>query len=444
MFGKPGVKIGLFLSQSEMYKIDKVTCLSQTVSIIGSVGTDYEQLADSLNPSTALVAVNDIHPLITPENISSCFRDADMMGINDYSASLAYKKDQRVSYLGKYYKALQDNTNHAPTETAYWAEVSIVSEQLTRIVQAATNKMLASVFDKKQINQTVKSIVDDFYLFDGRADSINLNPNLNRLVGFRIIVKNPEDINIVIKKIGAQFSAATGTIPIKLYHSSNAIAPVATADLAYDTAGKVKWFDSTLTMDSVSTLNDTGGVWYLVYNEASIPNMQSTRKDLDLVNSPGCSACDKPYFDMYTKRSSYVDVQPFYVTEGNFTDGQLWDPAKEIHVNENNFGLNFSMTVECDLSDFICRNKNSFANALAYQVAADILQQFCYSSRLNQIKENVSSDAHYALHGDKNTNNKGLMKDLEQKIAAVSFSISELNDICLPCENKKRIHYRTI
>lgn len=431
-----------------MYTISKISCLTETIGIIGGVGTDYSDvIADALNPATALVVVNDIHPLITPENISSCLRDATTMGINEWSNSTAYLKNQKVSLSGKYYKALRNNTNKSPlTEAADWVEVSLINEQLIRLINASANKMLKSVFDKKQINQTVKSILDDFYLFDGRADNINLNANLNRLVGFRISLKDPRDINIIIHKIAAQFVGSADTIPIKLYHSSVINEPVLEVDLAFTNNGNVEWFDiADMKLNYVADNTDSGGVWYLVYNEADIPGLQSTKKEeRNFVYGPACGSCLQTYQNMYAKRSKYMVVQPFYVNEGNFTAGQLWDESKEMYVEDNNFGLNLSMSAECDLSDFICRNKHQFANALAYQVACDLLQEFTHSMRNNRLEEKVKHDAYFALHGDKNTNNYGLKAELEKAIKAVSFNISGINEICLPCENKKRFHYKAI
>lgn len=431
-----------------MYTISKIACLTETIGIIGGIGTDYSDvIQDALNPSTALVVVNDIHPLITPENISSCLRDANTMGINAWNNSTAYLKNQKVSFSGKYYKALRNNSNKSPdTNTLDWSEVSLINEQLTRIINSSANKMLKSLFDKKQINQTVKSLLDDFYLFDGRADNINLNANLNRLVGFRITLKEQSDINVIIQKIAAQFVGTAATIPIKLYHSSVFNEPVAEVSLSFSNNGNVQWFDiEDLRLDYVADNTDSGGVWYLVYNEASIPGLQSTKKeDRDFVNGPPCGSCLQTYQNMYVKRSKYVDIQPFYVNDGNFTDGQLWDESKEIYVEDNNFGLNLSMSAECDLSDFICRNKHQFANALAYQVACDLLQEFSHSMRNNYLEEKVKHDAYFALHGDKNSNNYGLKAELEKTIKAVSFNISGINEICLPCENKKRFHFKAI
>lgn len=430
-----------------MYQNSKINCLKETIGIIGHAGTDYTDIiAESLNPSTAVILVNDVHPLITVENLSSCFRDETLLGINAWSNSVEYKKGQKVKLNNKYYKALQASTNNNPaSEVTFWQEISLLTEQLSSIIDASCNKLLMSIFDAKQIHQTVKSILDDFYLFDGRADNINLNANLNRLVGFRIDVKEPKDLNIVISKICAQFVGTADTIPIKVFHSSVINEPVFEVELEYSTSGKAEWFDiNDLNLNYISDLNDTGGVWYIVYNEADIPNLQSTKKERNIYLGPPCGTCLATYQEMYAKRSKYMSVQPFYVNEGNFTPGELWDEANEIYVEENNFGLNLSISIQCDLSDFICRNKLQFANALAYQVGCDILKEFIHSNRNNYLEEKVKSDAYYALYGDKNTNYGGLKSELDKKIKAVSFNISSLNELCLPCENKKRFHYRAI
>ncbi len=428
-----------------MYQKSEIACLAETISINGSVGTDYEQLSDSLSPITAIENVNDVHPLITPENISSCFRNADTMGINAWSSSTPYLKNQRVSHSSKIWKAKQNNTNQSPTapNSVYWEEVSIVSSRLTEIVSSACNKMLKKVFEFKQLNQTVKTILEDFYLFNGRADISNMNANLNRLVGLRINVRDPKDIALLIKQVSLQLVGDEAQFNIYLFHSSNKNS-IHTIEVNYQENGTVKWFDTNKLLSYVSTNIDSGGCWYLVYSEADINGSQSLKKDKDFVTPPDCSSCDFTYYTNYVKRSQFVDIQPFYVDEGKYNSGELWDIENEVYVNNNNFGLNFSMTAQCDLSNFICRNKNVFAEALAYQVAIDILGEFCNTTRSNQLADKVRSDAYFALKGDKNTMDSGLIKEYEKKIKSVSFNISDLNKNCLPCENKPRIKYGAI
>lgn len=428
-----------------MYQISEISCLAETIAIKGSVGTDYEQLSDSLAPATAVVTVNDVHPLITPENISSCFRSADTMGINAWSNSVAYLKNQRVSHSGKYYRAKIDGINQNPTsQTTYWEEISLISTALSEIVDSACNKMLRKLFQIKQLNQTVKTILDDFFLFTGKADSTNLNANLNRLVGFVITPKNASDISVVLKQISLQFIGNFSNLEIHLYHSSKTT-PVHTITVdSYNDNGSVKWITANKILNYISSTTDPGGCWYLVYSESNINAAQSLKKDTNYVVNPGCASCDYAYYQQYTKRSKYIDVQPFYVNQGNYTNGELWDIANEIYVDNNNFGLNFSMTAQCDLSNFICRNKEHFADALAYQVGIDILNEFCSSTRNNQLADKIKSEAYFALNGDRNTMYSGLNKEYDNALKTLSFDISSINNVCLPCENKKKISYRAI
>lgn len=433
-----------------MYSIDKINCLKSTIAIIGSgMGRDYNGIiSERLNPSTAIVVVEDEHPLINIENIASCMRSSELIGVQPWSGSVNYKKKQIVLFDLKYYKAKTNNLDKSPsTNPNDWEEISIVSEQLERIVNSACNKLLNSVFEHKKLNNTVKTIVDDFYLFNGRADIQNMNPNLGRLVGFRIDLKDAKDLVAIINKIGVQFVGPAATIPIKLYHTSKQ-QPVATIEIEHTSTGNFIWktidVDNGLRLDYVSDLIDAQGTFYITYNEASVPGLQSLKKELNLTEMPACSGCDRNYYEAFMKRSRYLDIQPFYVDSDNFTDGQLWDESNEIYVNSNNFGLNLSFSIQCDLSDFICRNKRVFANALSMQITVDILKAFTTSTRTNQLSEKVSNDAYYALYGDKNTNNFGLIGELSKRIKAVSFDISELNVNCLPCESKSRIKHIAI
>lgn len=96
--------------------------------------------------------------------------------------------------------------------------------------------------------------------------------------------------------------------------------------------------------------------------------------------------------------------------------------------------MNFKIQVGCDISDLICRNKLAFADALRKQVIHDLIRDMAFSMRDNQKKEKVSQMAHYALENKEN-NTKGIVKELEEAVKAVSFDLSSLSSVCLPCND---------
>jgi hypothetical protein len=141
------------------------------------------------------------------------------------------------------------------------------------------------------------------------------------------------------------------------------------------------------------------------------------------------------------QRNKYVNVQPFYVNSP--TPGELWDETTEVLVNDSNFGINLQFSIQCDISNWLCQNTNVFAGALMQQVTVELLNQMAFSLRSNTLKERAAQLAASALDNQEGGQH-GEAKKLTQAIAAMSFDLSRVNSICLPCDTRNTVKMSSV
>lgn len=398
-------------------------------------GTQYEKLDPALTDGI-LFDLHDVHPLIEMENLVNSYRTATKLGYDVYQTDKTYSIKDRVLFGGKAFESLIDNNtgNDPNILPAKWKYVNVLSEQLLDSIASSIDKTIQSVFIRKKLNSLVKTIVDDFRLYDGRGEVTNKNANNGRFVGFKIMLHQEEDLVVNLPKIAFQFDLPCPDLKLYLFNTSQ-LEPVAVIPFNYNQAGIVKWFNTTLSLQAFED-----GDYILGYFESNLaPGAQSIKKETNLVSPQLCGTCNHTDFKLFKTRSEYMDLQPLYVEASHLNGTELWDESYEVYLEKNNWGMNIQFTVNCDLTDFIISNKMLFAEALSKQAAADILLSMQFSSLDNQQLMKLKSQLNYALYGNKENFNKGLIADAEKAIAALDFDLSNLNRVCLPCNESKTI-----
>jgi hypothetical protein len=133
-------------------------------------------------------------------------------------------------------------------------------------------------------------------------------------------------------------------------------------------------------------------------------------------------------------------MHPFSVASVNLpAKGTMWDVTLNQYDYDTNFGLNMQLTVKCDISDFICRQKALFTELIQVGVAVEIIDQIRYSKRLNYIESINQNYVIRELEGDQATHNVGLFKQKDRLVKAINFDLSDMDTPCMPCKNKKGI-----
>lgn len=400
-------------------------------------------LSSNLTQTESGMYFQQIHPLLTLDNLQSIAPDFQNYNWQVHDANKPYKSGEVVRVDDSLYKAIQN----VPAETDildadYWTETNPFSEWLEEKTKASIVKLVNKFINTKLADKATKSLIENKTLFDGTGRLTNKVENRNKLVGFEIDTVRSKGVTVKIDKIGLQMTEP-GSYTLYIFHSSNP-EPIYTLTFEKTKANSLEWFkpkdDILLPYESAST--DAGGSWYLVYKQSELPeNAQAIYKDRDWSTGP-CKACSRSEFLAYQAWSKYIEVHPFYISED-----EEFGPEIMNFTYDKNYGINLEVSAYCDLTDFIIKQRAMFQDVLSKQVAIDFLREFAYNPNVRTNRHSINAsklDILTELDGDANSmRQSGLSYELDIALKALSVSTQGLDRICLPCVNNG-IKYRSI
>ena len=414
------------------------------------------KISDELTKSESGIYFQQIHPLLTLDNILSIAPDFKNIAFPEYSEFAEYKKGNIVSSESTLYKALQDSTGKAVTDTEYWAETNPFSEWLEKKTRASIQKAITRFITDKMVKGATKELFENRTLFDGTGRITDTIKNRKNLVGFEIIPVRSKGVTTKISKIGLQFTEP-GEYTIYIMHSSNA-EPLYTIKLNKIRKNSIEWFDlDEIYLPYESLSNDAGGSWYICYFQSELPEgSQAIRKDRDWSKGP-CNACSRREYEAWMAWSKYLEIHPFYVNEelvekpNEDEDTEvpfyMWDIESNQYTYDTNYGINLEISISCDLTDFIIKQRQLFQDVIAKQLAVDMLREFAYNSNVRTNRHSINAsrvDILYEIDGDSASMKKsGLSYQLEQAFKSIELRTEGLDRVCLPCVNNG-IKYRSI
>jgi hypothetical protein len=409
------------------------------------------KISDALTVSESGLYFQQIHPLLTLQNMSCIAPDFNNITFPEYNSEKEYSKGNVVDYQGTQYKALQKAQGKQPDiESEYWVETNLFSEWLESKTKASIQKAIARYCNEKTVEGTNKPLCESRTLFDGTGRLVDTVKNKKNLVGFEIVPVRAKGVTTKINKICLQFTKA-GEYTLYLMHSSMD-EPIKTIKLTKIRDNSAEWFTvNDLYLPYQSEDNDAGGSWYLCYFQSELPEgSQAIRKNKDWSKEP-CGSCSRRELLAWMAWSKYLEIHPFFVNEEliNTEDESLhlWDAENNQYTYDNNYGLNLEVTVSCDITDFIVEQRMMFQDVIAKQVAVDMLREFAYNSNVRTNRHSINAsrlDILYEVDGDSSSMKKsGLSYQLDMAFKAIKLSTSGIDRVCLPCRNNG-IKYRTV
>lgn len=420
------------------------------------------KISDALTVSESGLYFQQIHPLLTLQNLSCIAPDFKNIEYAEYNPEMPYSKGNIVKYNDTTYKALQKSVGRQPdTESEYWVETNPFSEWLESKTKASIQKAISRYCNEKIAQGTYKTLCENRTLFDGTGRLVDVVKNRKNLVGFEIVPVRAKGVTTKINKIGLQFTEP-GEYTLYLMHSSMD-APVKIIKLNKIRKNSIEWFSlNDVYLPYQSEDNDAGGSWYLCYFQSELPEgSQAIRKDKDWSKEP-CNSCSRREYLAWMAWSKYIEVHPFFVNEElieavNFNDDfnndfekqalHLWDVENNQYTYDNNYGLNLELTISCDITDFIIEQRMLFQDVIAKQVAVDMLREFAYNANVRTNRHSINAsrlDILYEVDGDSSSMKKsGLSYQLDMAFKAIKLSTEGIDRVCLPCKNNG-VKYRTV
>lgn len=419
-----------------------------------------DEIDASLLQSESGLYYQDAHPLMTLENVKAVMPDNFIYRYPAWNLATPYTKGRKVQHKGIVWKALQDNVGQEPPASdfngdfsadfgGYWGAYNHLSDYLTQQTQNGIAQTLQTFILMKNILRETKSLLERRTFFDGAGRLTNLQGNQGKLVGFEISPVRSMGVTTKIERIGLQMVGATGTVRVYLFHSSQ-VDPLYVADLEFTKEnGGFQWFDmKDWYLPYISSANNSGGSWYLVYNQRDLPEgMQAVNATKDWSTEP-CMTCNPGSVAAWRELTKYLLIAPFKVQALETFDQypEMWDIEDNIYTNTCNYGLNVEVSVGCDLTDFIIEQRGIFATVVQRQVTANMLRAMAMNPdvRVNRNQSNISAQGIlYEIDGNPQGRETGLGYDLRKGYEALDITTRDIDRICLTCR-PIGVRYRTV
>jgi len=424
-----------------MFEINKIqSCYSNYIGWRDSINPCDKPLDTDLTASESLQYFNEYHPLLTYDNIKSIAINPSKYNYPSWDIAETYNTGDVVIYnTGKYdcyFQSLIDNNIGLEPDTtpAEWEEVDYLSDWYKQRTDMSLNKLFNSIAVTKKLKHKTKTVLDNFKLFNNEGRIKDTITKSGRFVGYSFRIDQKENMSMFIKFLGAQFTETQTDLTIYLYHSSQ-LDPVGTLLLTTTKAGSFEWTTTDFRLDYVNENIDTGK-YYLGYYEDDISG-QAINKRLNW-NEP-CWGCNGWKYQDYKNLSQFVQIYPINVSSEDINlDRTMFDVNDVRYTNNFNYGINLSLNIRCDWSDFICQNKDLFTNAYRMQVAYDMMNEMRYSTRDNDLRQKINA----AIQG--NDAESGMMDMLSNEINAMNFDMSDLGSPCMPCEKRKGMKQQSV
>lgn len=414
----------------------------------------------SLLTSESGLYYQDAHPLMTLENVAAVMPSDFPEQYPKWNMILQYHAGQKVRHGGYVWLCLQDNVNMEPPASdfngdfsqdyggVYWKAYNLLSDYLRMQTESGITQMVQQFLTQKGLLKETKSLLERRTFFDGNGRLANTQQPQGKLVGFEISPVRSLGVTTKIERIGLQMVGATGTVRMYLFHSSQ-VDPIKVQDLTFTKQnGGFQWFDmQDWYLPYISADNNSGGSWYLVYNQNDLPNgMLAVNATKDWSREP-CMTCNPGSVEAWRELTKYLLISPFkthaYETFQQYPE--LWDIEDNVYTSTCNYGLNVEVSVGCDLTDFIIRERGIFATCLQRQVTANLLRTMAMNAdvRVNRNQSNVSAQGIlYELDGNPQGRETGLGKDLRKAYDALDINTRGIDRICLTCR-PIGVRYRT-
>lgn len=407
------------------------------------------EIPSSLTETESGLYFQDAHPLLTIDNIKAVIPAITTYNYPEWNATTAYKKGDRVKYSWQegqtihesVFVAIKNNTNETPNTSDKWEIYNFIQDYLTQQVESAIATMVQNFIQMKSLKEETKTLLERRPFFDGAGRLTNVIQNNGRLVGFQIIPVRSMGVTAKIERVGLQFIGGTGTVKLYLFHSSQ-IDPIKTFDVEFTKEnGGFQWFTlEDCYLPYISDANNTGGVWFLCYNQDELPTgMVAINANKDWSKDP-CGTCSRYGLESWRELTKYLSVMPFRIqAPTTFADyPEMWDIANIVPTNTTNYGLNCEITVGCDLTDFIIEQRQMFATVLQRQVAVNMLRTMAMNpeTRVNRNQTNVDRmGILYEIDGNSQGRESGLGYELKKAYEALSLNTRGIDRICLACNN---------
>ena len=409
-----------------------------------------KEIAADLTTSESGLTFQGAHPLVTLDNIRSIIPDDWGVQYPAWDTDTPYPKGAKVSHASKVWIATATAiAGDEPGIASEWEQYNMLSDYLRRLTLNGINTTIQTFATQKQLAKESRSLLERRPFFDGAARLTSIITPTSKIVGMELVPVRAMGVTTKLERIGLQMVGATGIVRVYIFHSSQ-VEPQYVLELDFtNTHGGFQWFDlKDVYLPYISADTDAGGAWFLCYDENELPSgMRALNVAKDWSKSP-CETCLGYGVELWREMTKYLQVSPFCINEpeGFHDSPAMFDIGEISYTRTMNYGINAEISVGCDLTDFIIRERAMFAQVIQKQVAVNVLRTLALnpSVRVNRNQANANrDDLLYEIDGNTTGRPGGLGHELAQAYKALSLDTAGLDRICLQCNNHG-VKYRTV
>jgi len=372
-----------FLKKGKMY--DSTQLKTGLIGLVGwrqNADSDGWQLTD-LTSTTSGLYFNDVHPLLTFDNL----------------ASIAPRFDQ---------------TEDTPTA---------INEAFTAWLKQKTEAgILQTVQDwlgEKFETLTANNLLERKTLFVTTGNLADVQAKTGRLVGLEIVTGREPSIAVKLKTINLQLSA-NQSLTLNLYQNGQS-APVETVTINYTGSGSIQ-------TETVNWTLTGGKTYWLAYHEEDLSGQSINGvRNYDF--------CDRGLTRFPAGR--YAQIAAF---NADVSNGALWDLAATNYTVSTNYGINLDFDVRCDYTPFILDQKDLFQTAISLRVALNLLREMAFNAnaRINRNEANIEQGTIlYEIEGDtQGRPGMSVAGQYAKALKAIAFDTTGIEKVCLPCRRR--------
>lgn len=412
---------------------DIVTAFEDSVRFNQTENPDEPLLDSSLvEPLTARLAY---HPILTNENLSAIAPNYDTMNWPTWIVG-NFTEGKTVAYDGTYWTASENTiSTDVPGVSPKWLERGKLSKYLIERRKEAIRTAIMDIYNTKKESHIARETLGDLMLYDGAGNLNDLIVNKSQLVGLEIKLLENTGLEVILKQISLQLSAAQDMV-LYLWHSSSKEA-IATINLSYTKNYSVQWFDLDRTLKYRDLSNNLdNGLYYLGYYQDDIA-VQAVRKRFNFGSIP-CGTCSQYNRKAYQRYSQYVKVRAFRIASPP-ANNELWDIDNTVYETDNNWGLNLRLQPNCNITQYIIDKKEVFADVISWQLKYNLLAEVANTTRSNSISEQTKTLARGVLQSE-HLGGEGISSNLKKSKSAASLEISDIErNVCMPRAKPKGV-----
>ena len=336
-------------------------------------------------------------------------------------STLAYVQNADRDYLYESHSGYFFNDLSSLVRLEYLDKVRPEQEPLETYLERLTNAAILDTLDqyyRQRLRSTyAKTLLSPEPVVNGAGYYRDTVVGQGRFVGMEISLRDNRSLAVHLSKVSLQLTTPQA-VPLRIYlYEAGQLQPRATFDLEYSSTNSVHWYSLKHENQDVYLQRDLMGLYYLGYYEEDLDG-SAIIKDYDGLY---CGHCRH-----YSKQlNEYVSVHPISLPAAALDISRDLFRMEDTVREGNNFGLNLQLSVYCDLTNVISRERMLFAKAIQLKGAIKALNDMFTTPETSRLAmTSVKQDA-YAQAQE-------LIPQYDAVIKDITLEFSGLDSACYP------------